>query len=214
MQENRSSNPPVVTGICDPNTSWARHNRSLKLGSKLKYLNCNSCFNKFWHLKYILVFIRSRSCILPCTYFLSPYVWLLHSFQHAIRNCRIMVLRLSQSMIIKVQGWWDEAYFVVIQFFISYLHLCQIKIKKFRAFCSLNALKHQQILRPTESFLLQGCIFEFIAYLVNDNEQTIRNLYMFQNYESQNNSSLNLIAATIIYLKGCLLIAVKFGNHK
>ena len=99
---------------------------------------------------------------------------------------------------------------MVIQFFISYLHLCQIKIKKFRAFCSLNA----QILRPTERFLLQGCIFEFIAYLVNDNEQTIRNLYMFQNYESQNNSSLNLIAATIIYLKGCLLIAVKFGNHK
>ena len=39
MQEIRSSNPPVVTGIYDPNKSWARHHRSLKLGSKLKYLN-------------------------------------------------------------------------------------------------------------------------------------------------------------------------------
>ena len=33
--------PPVVTGICDPNKSRARHHRSLKLGSKLKYLNIN-----------------------------------------------------------------------------------------------------------------------------------------------------------------------------
>ena len=30
MQEIRSSNPPVVTGICDPNKSRARHYRSLK----------------------------------------------------------------------------------------------------------------------------------------------------------------------------------------
>ena len=29
---------PVVTRICDPNKSGARHHRSLKLGSKLKYL--------------------------------------------------------------------------------------------------------------------------------------------------------------------------------
>ena len=28
MQEIRSSNPPVVTGICDPNKSGARHHRS------------------------------------------------------------------------------------------------------------------------------------------------------------------------------------------
>ena len=34
-----SSNPPVVTGICDPHKSRARHHCSLKLGSKLKYLN-------------------------------------------------------------------------------------------------------------------------------------------------------------------------------
>ena len=39
MQEYRSSNPPVVTGICDPNKSRARHHHSFKLGSKLKYLN-------------------------------------------------------------------------------------------------------------------------------------------------------------------------------
>ena len=38
MQELRSSNPPVVTGICDPNKSRTRHHRSLKLGSKLKHL--------------------------------------------------------------------------------------------------------------------------------------------------------------------------------
>ena len=28
MQEIRSSSPPVVTGICDPNKSRARHHRS------------------------------------------------------------------------------------------------------------------------------------------------------------------------------------------
>ena len=39
MQEIRSSNAPVVTGICDPNESGVRLHRSLKLGSKLKYLN-------------------------------------------------------------------------------------------------------------------------------------------------------------------------------
>ena len=39
MQEIRSSKPPVVTGIGDPNKSQARHHRSLKLGSKLKYLS-------------------------------------------------------------------------------------------------------------------------------------------------------------------------------
>ena len=38
-QEIRSSNPPVVAGICDPNKYRARHHSSLKLGSKLKYLN-------------------------------------------------------------------------------------------------------------------------------------------------------------------------------
>ena len=30
MQEIRSSNPHMVTGICDPNKSWARHNRSFR----------------------------------------------------------------------------------------------------------------------------------------------------------------------------------------
>ena len=38
MQEIRSSNPHVVTGICDPNKSRAQNHRSLRLGSKLKYL--------------------------------------------------------------------------------------------------------------------------------------------------------------------------------
>ena len=41
MEEIRSSNPSVVTGICDPNKSRARHHRSLKLGSKLKYRDPN-----------------------------------------------------------------------------------------------------------------------------------------------------------------------------
>ena len=39
MQEIRSSNPPMVTGICDPNKSRPRRHRSLKLGSKLNYVN-------------------------------------------------------------------------------------------------------------------------------------------------------------------------------
>ena len=43
MQEICSSNPPVVTGIRDPNKSRARHNLSLKLDSELKYFNINHC---------------------------------------------------------------------------------------------------------------------------------------------------------------------------
>ena len=39
MQEVHSSNPPVVTEICDPSKSRVRHHRSLKLDSNLKYLN-------------------------------------------------------------------------------------------------------------------------------------------------------------------------------
>ena len=38
MQDIRSSNAAVVTGICDPNKSRARHHCSFKLGLKLKYL--------------------------------------------------------------------------------------------------------------------------------------------------------------------------------
>ena len=39
MQEVYSSNPLVVTRTYDPNKSWARHHRSLKLGMKLKHFN-------------------------------------------------------------------------------------------------------------------------------------------------------------------------------
>ena len=38
MQDIRSSGPPVVTGLYDLNKSRARHHRSLKLGSKWRYL--------------------------------------------------------------------------------------------------------------------------------------------------------------------------------
>ena len=41
MQEIHRSNPLVVTGICDPNKSWAQYH-ILKLGSKLKYPNNNN----------------------------------------------------------------------------------------------------------------------------------------------------------------------------
>ena len=47
MEEILSLNPLVVTGICNPSKSRARHHRSMKLGSKLKYLNkLNSIFEK------------------------------------------------------------------------------------------------------------------------------------------------------------------------
>ena len=39
MQKIRSSNHPVVIAICDANKSRAQQHPSLKLGSKLKYLN-------------------------------------------------------------------------------------------------------------------------------------------------------------------------------
>ena len=37
---------PVVTGICDPIKSRARQHRSLKLGSKLKYVNFKKSIQK------------------------------------------------------------------------------------------------------------------------------------------------------------------------
>ena len=43
MQEICSSDPPVVTGICDPNKSRTQHHLSLKLDSELKYFNINHC---------------------------------------------------------------------------------------------------------------------------------------------------------------------------
>ena len=49
MQETHSSNPPVVTGICDSNKYRARHHRNLKLGSKLKY-STETIFLFFFHL--------------------------------------------------------------------------------------------------------------------------------------------------------------------
>ena len=47
MQEIRSSNPPVVAGICDPNKSRTRYHHSLKLGSKLKYFIRPSPYRTF-----------------------------------------------------------------------------------------------------------------------------------------------------------------------
>ena len=49
-----SSSSPVVTAICDPNKSRARHHRSLKLGSKLKYLKIFLDF-------FLFLFIKSDS---------------------------------------------------------------------------------------------------------------------------------------------------------
>ena len=37
MQKICSSNPPLDTGICDPNKSQAQHHHSLKLGSTIKF---------------------------------------------------------------------------------------------------------------------------------------------------------------------------------
>ena len=39
MQEIRSSNPPVFTGICDPNNSRARHHRKKNLFGQKKAKN-------------------------------------------------------------------------------------------------------------------------------------------------------------------------------
>ena len=51
----------VVTGICDPSKSWARHHRSVKLGSKLKYLNYE--YNK--KVKFILNLMYQRIWYVP-----------------------------------------------------------------------------------------------------------------------------------------------------
>ena len=46
MQKICSSNPPMVTGICDPKKSRALHHHSLKLGLKKKYLKKDNVFYK------------------------------------------------------------------------------------------------------------------------------------------------------------------------
>ena len=43
-----SSNPPVVTGICDPNKSRAQHHCSFKFSSKLKYLNRSTFYGNMF----------------------------------------------------------------------------------------------------------------------------------------------------------------------
>ena len=49
--ENTNLIPPVVTGICDPNQSQVRHHRSLKLCSKLKYLNIVTYNNIIYYFR-------------------------------------------------------------------------------------------------------------------------------------------------------------------
>ena len=46
------STPPVVTGICNPNKSRARHHHNLKLGSRLKYLKINRKGTYFVRLRF------------------------------------------------------------------------------------------------------------------------------------------------------------------
>ena len=68
MQEILSSNPPVVTGIYDPNKSWARHHHSLKLGSKLKYLNDRALFFSKLMMIFQTIFLQYltfRDLIMP-----------------------------------------------------------------------------------------------------------------------------------------------------
>ena len=52
MQEIRSLNAPVVTGICDPNKPVAQHLRSLILVAYLFVLN-NSCDNSSFSMFFL-----------------------------------------------------------------------------------------------------------------------------------------------------------------
>ena len=68
MQETHSSNPPVVTGILHPNKFRVRYHCSLKLGSKLKYLNKKiSQFNPRFMKSELFsgIFFSSISAALP-----------------------------------------------------------------------------------------------------------------------------------------------------
>ena len=51
MQKIPSSNPRVVTGICDPNKSQAGDHHSLNLGSRLKYLKIIEDVKNLFRLK-------------------------------------------------------------------------------------------------------------------------------------------------------------------
>ena len=64
QQEAPSWDPPVVTGICDPNKSWARHHCSLKLESKIEHISRD----KFAFIKFFPVIcapIKSDGGALP-----------------------------------------------------------------------------------------------------------------------------------------------------
>ena len=66
MQEIGISNPPLVIGICDPNKSLARHRHSLKLCSKLKYLN--KVQKNIYHQ-----FCNYSFCQMLACYFKNPF---------------------------------------------------------------------------------------------------------------------------------------------
>ena len=57
MQEIRSSNSPVVTGICDLNKSRARRHRSLKHGLKLKYFKKKLFVTLNWEITKFGLFV-------------------------------------------------------------------------------------------------------------------------------------------------------------
>ena len=79
MQKIRSSNPPVVTGICDPNKSRVRQNRSLKPGSKLKYLSnsdrlTTKRFGKNLKIKQQILFLQNERLLFFLCFQLSGNV--------------------------------------------------------------------------------------------------------------------------------------------
>ena len=57
--------PPMVTGICDPNKSWARYHHSLKLGSKLKYFNRHKPIGTGTH-KWLSVRLQTKLLWVEC----------------------------------------------------------------------------------------------------------------------------------------------------
>ena len=86
-----SSQVSNYDGICDPNKSWVRHHCSLKLGSKLKYLNSDNIPRETQRQEYQNILVEVLQIVVTRTnicfrIFWVVTEWLLWTFGFSTHN--------------------------------------------------------------------------------------------------------------------------------
>ena len=100
MQEIRSSNPPVVTGIFDPNKSRARHHRRIKLDVK-RYLSVDAITKLMPANLSILIIIKFIKANNKGFKKLGPF---LDHFLHALGVIAFNIKKFSVSFFVYLHG--------------------------------------------------------------------------------------------------------------